>query len=194
MNILDLLTPRQRENGEKYAFDKGETLFQEGDVCSGVAFIQRGKIKIASYTLEGREVVYNQLREGDVFGNNLAFSNEPFYRGSVIGQTEGEIVYFPKGELMQLFTQNGAFLEEYLRIQSDFGKSLNLKIKLLGFANAEERFEYYLQTKQGIFRYRSISALAEELFLTRETLSRLLHRMKKDGKIVWEGKTIQMKH
>lgn len=190
MDILRLLNGTERSRGQEIRFEKGETLFQEGDLCKGVGFVMQGRIKIVSYTLEGREVVYNDLGPGSLFGNNLVFTKEPFYRGAVIGVEAGDILFFEKTDLLSVLSDNQAFLEAYLSIQSEFGKGLNFQIKLLSFSSAEERFDYYLQSHKGRIQYRSISALAATLFLSRETLSRLLHRLKEEKKIAMQGKEI----
>ena len=191
MNILDLLSKEERMKATRISFRKREILFQEGDLCKGVYVIEKGSIKIASFTLEGHEVVYNALGEGKMFGNNLAFSDEPYFRGSVIGDTGGMLSFFEKKSLLSLLQSNEAFLQEYLRIQSEFGKSLNAKIKLLSFASAEERFDFFLTLHKGVVSYSSVSALADSLFLKRETLSRLIHTLERKGKILIENKSIK---
>ena len=82
-------------------------------------------------------------------------------------------------------------MENYLSLQADFSKTLNFKIKLLSLSSAEERLIYFLKEKQP-YRYQSITSLANELYLSRETLSRLVSKMEKEGLILKNGKTLSL--
>ena len=166
----------------RYTF--GQTLFHEGDHCEGVAIIIEGLVRISSYTLDGRQIVYNILDAGDIFGNNLVFSSDDTYRGSVVGQEDGEALFIPKEALLEILQSNAAFLREYLRRQSDFGKQLNARIKILSMASPEERLDYLLSLNKGVLKFRTISDLAMDLQVTRETLSRLIHRKAREGSIL----------
>ena len=81
-----------------------------------------------------------------------------------------------------------------MRAMADFGKSLNATIKLLSFSAAEDRLDFYLQTHGGEIAFVSVTQLANELFLSRETLSRLLTKEEKKGRIKREGKKIILIH
>ena len=71
-------------------------------------------------------------------------------------------------------------------------KTLNFKIKLLTISGAEDRFIYYLTFSKGKIYYKSITKLADELYLTRESLSRTITKLTKNKKIKKSGKTIQL--
>ena len=176
---------------KKIVLKKYETLFNENDLCKNVGFVEKGEIWIASFLENGQEVIYNTIKPGEMFGNNLIFSSEPFYRGDVYAKEESEVYLVSKEKLKMLLTQNEEFLDAYLKTQSDFGKALNLKIKLLTFNNAQDRLMFYLSINKGKIKYKSISDLAKELNLTREALSRLIHKLVRDGLIKITNKTIE---
>ena len=192
MTIYDLLTETERGKCQIQMVRKGETLHHEGDPCLGVTYVLSGRIKIASYTSSGQEIVFNTLGAGQFFGNNLVFSSDPEYKGTVIAEEESKILYIPKSVLTEILKSNERFLAEYLRIQSDFGQSLNGKIKILSLGSAEERLDCALALGKGSIRFRSVQSLAAELGLQRETLSRLIHRLEREGKIVIEKDTIRI--
>lgn len=193
MDLLNLLSPKEKEKLTTMAFKAGEILCQEGDFCDGVHFVEEGRIKIASYSMGGNEMVYNSLGPGEMFGNNLAFSSDPRYRGAVIGVEKGTLGYIKKTDLMEILMGNQRFLQGYLEVMSESGKKLNAKIRLMSLATAEERLEYWLSLRGGKARYLSVTALAGELSLTREACSRALHRMSKEGRIVLGKKLIELK-
>ena len=173
MNLSDYVT-----NREKLRFvhlENNQVLFNEKDRCNEVCIVMSGSIIISSYDLTGKEIVFNHLEKDGVFGNNLVFSSEPFYKGNVIAQGPTTVCIIDKIALVELLQTNGLFLENYLRIQSDFGKQLNSRIRLLSLTGIEERFLYYLSENNGTVTYTSVTQLAKQLSVSREALSRLLH-------------------
>lgn len=175
-NILKIVESHP-EYIEKRLFDAGETLFLENDTCKSLGVVKSGVISIKSYFSNGKEVVYNVLEKGQMFGNNLIFSSNPAYRGDVVAEKPSEIYFITKENLFKLLRNDEKMLEEYLTEQSDFSKTLNLKIKLLTIQAAKDRVIYYLTFNKGFIRYKTITKLANELFLTRESLSRTLKKL-----------------
>ena len=190
-NIVQLLN-KYPQYIEKRLFKAEETIFLENDTCRSVGIVKSGEISIKSYFANGKEVTYNVLMDGQMFGNNLIFSSNPFYRGDVISQTQSEIWFLSKENLLKLLKQDDQFLVLYLTQQSDFSKNLNLKIKLLTISGAEDRLIYYLTFNKNRLSYKSITKLANELYLTRESLSRTITNLVKTGKIIKSGKTLKL--
>ena len=181
--LLELIESNPLLKSDKRHFKKGEILFHEDENCDAIYILEDGEVSISSYSLSGAEIVYNEVKPGEMFGNNLLFSSDNRFRGNVIGLKEGAIYIISKGKLIQALQSDQEFLELYLKTQSDFGKSLNAKLKILSFDKARERLEFFLSMHQGEIAFKSISELARSLFLKRETLSRLLSQMEEEGKI-----------
>ncbi len=190
-NLINLLT-KYPQYLEKRTFKPQETIFLENDTCISVGIVKSGEISIKSYFASGKEVTYNVLEEGQMFGNNLIFSSTPRYRGDVISQKHSEIWFISRGNLLKLLKQDDELLVLYLTQQSDFSKSLNFKIKLLTISSAEDRLTYYLTFNKGKIAYKSITKLAKELYLTRESLSRTITKMVKEKKITQISKTLKL--
>ena len=182
-NILSLLSKEEKRLVNVASFKKNQIIFKENDFCDSIGIVIEGKIQIVSYSFSGKEVVFNTLVKNRIFGNNLLFSSNPTYKGDVISVVKSTIVFIKKDNLITLLSSNKKFLEEYLKIQSDFGKYLNSQIKLFSIDSARERFEYYLYTNKGEIEYKTISSLANELNLKRETLSRLISKLEKENVI-----------
>ncbi len=191
-NILLSLSKEELKSLKIVELHKGTTLFLEGDECKNVGIVKSGELIIKSFLKSGKEITYNVIEPGSMFGNNLIFSSTPKYRGDVVAEKDSEIYLLSKETLLGLLSKNQKFLLAYLNYQSDFSKSLNLQIKLLSLDSAEDRFEYYLTFNKNIIRYKSISELARRLFLSRETLSRLISQMSKNKVIHIKDKTITL--
>ena len=193
--MKDLLTHLSVEELAKVKMinlQKEEILFNEGDLCESVGVVLDGEIEIASYSYTGNEIIFNRLTSGMVFGNNLVFSSDPHYKGAVIAKKPAKVGLIYKNTLISLLKTNEEFMLTYLQLQSDTGKQLNNKIKLLSLSSAEERFLYYLHSEGGVINYQSVTKLASILFLQRETLSRVLARLIKEKKIVKTKHTIKL--
>ena len=190
--LLQVLSKKEHKLVNGYQVTKNSVIAHEGDVCENIGIIVSGKVDIISYAFKGKEMLLNSLKAGDVFGNNLLFSSDPIYRGDVVAKEKCVIAFINKENLVYLLQNNQDFLNLYLQAQSDFGKSLNARIQLLSFTNAEERLFYYASKNDNVIIFKNVTALAAHIGIQRETLSRLLtslvkrHLIKKEkGKITF---------
>ena len=180
-NILSLLSKEEQKLLEVKSANRGTYLFREGELCSKISIVVSGGVKIVSTHYSGNEVVFNVLESGEMFGNNLIFSDNPIYKGDVIATKDSTIVLIKKEHLEDILQSNKEFLIAYLNIQSNFGKKLNSTIKMLSMSSAEDRFMFYLHENGDQFSYHTITDLADILNLKRETLSRLLTKLEKEN-------------
>ena len=193
--LLQVLSKKEHKLVNGYQVTKNSIIAHEGDVCENIGVIVSGKVDIVSYAFKGKEMLLNSLKAGDIFGNNLIFSSDPIYRGDVVAKEKCVIAFINKENLIFLLQNNQDFLKLYLQAQSDFGKSLNARIQLLSFTNAEERLIYYASKNDNVIIFKNVTALAAQIGIQRETLSRLLtslvkrHLIKKEkGKITFVKK------
>lgn len=190
--LLQVLSKKEHKLVNGYQVTKNSVIAHEGDSCENIGIIVSGKVDIVSYAFKGKEMLLNSLKAGDIFGYNLIFSSEPIYRGDVIAKEKCVIAFINKENLIFLLQNNQDFLKLYLQAQSDFGKSLNARIQLLSFTNAEERLFYFASKNDNVIIFKNVTALAAQIGIQRETLSRLLtslvkrHLIKKEkGKITF---------
>lgn len=190
IEILNVLNKEEHKLVKGYQVAKNNVIFHEGDVCETIGIIISGKVDIISYSFEGKELLINSLKAGEIFGNNLIFSSEPVYRGDVIAQEKSVIAIINKENLVYLLQNNKDFLNLYLKAQSDKAKLLTSRIQLLSLVSAEERLFYYASKNDNVIVYKNVTTLAATIGVQRETLSRLLtslikrHLIKKEkGKI-----------
>ena len=189
-NLLETLTKEEKLKLKIVHLTKDAILFSEGEICEYVGLVFRGELKIVSYLEDGKEIIYNIVKEKQMFGNNLIFSSNPVYRGDVVANKESYLYLIEKEKLISLLKSNEEFLMAYLQTQSDFGKDLNLNIKLLTLNNAKERILYYLKTNGDKLEYKTITELAKRIYLTREVLSRTLHELERNHVISIKDKII----
>ena len=192
MNIIDTLKPSQIKLTKRSSYKKGTVLYRENDKCKSICVLLKGKLNIVTYLEDGNEVVYNTIKENEMFGNNLIFSSAPYYKGNIISLEDSEIISIDSNALLTILSNNQEFMIEYLKQSSDFTKVLNNKIKLLSIQSAEERLYFYLHENDNTVEFSSISGLAKQLYLQRETLSRLISKLVKQKKIKKHANQIQL--
>ena len=181
--ILDTLAKQDLSLFQVKKIKKNEVLFREGESCKMIGILKEGSLVISSYTFEGKEIIFNSIKTGMMFGNNLSFSKEPHYKGNVTALMDSEIYLINETNLLALCAQNKAFLKEYLSLTANTAISLNERIKMLSFNSLEERFSYALFLHNGVLPYKSISDLAKELNVERETLSRYISKQISVGSV-----------
>lgn len=182
-NILQTLTDQQKSLIVVKSFNKKEIIYREGDLCENISIVISGEIKISSFSFEGNELIYNILKKNEIFGNNLIFSDDPYYKGDVICLKESVVVFINRANLISLLQSNKEFMISYLKIQSNFSKKLNSTIKMLSYSSLEERFKYYLFINKNSIVYSSVTDLASIIHVQRESLSRLLTKLEKENVI-----------
>ena len=192
MNIIELLTPAQKKTIRYRNLKKNETLFHENDECRHIGIIIKGQVSIISYPDEGGMLIYNTIRQDEIFANNLLFSSRPCYKGNIIADQDTTVALIGKEDLLALFKENNSFLSEYLKISGDNTIKLNERLRLLSMRNGKQRFLYYLYINDNEIAYDSISSLAEKLQLSREALSRLISSLEKENKLSRDNKVIRL--
>ena len=65
-------------------YEKDAIVFHEGELCESIGIVDTGEIEIVSYNYSGKEIVFTRIGLGMMFGNNLVFSSDPYFKGNVI--------------------------------------------------------------------------------------------------------------
>lgn len=189
--MLELLNKKELALVNVKTYKKDQILFRENDNCFSIGFVKKGSVVIKSFSNNGKEIIYNTINEGQMFGSNLLFSKNKKYRGDVIAIKDSEIVFINKKELLTILKENEAFLTSYLTKQANTTIEFNSKIKLLSLESPLDRLMYYLEINNNEITIESVTSLSKELNIQRETLSRLLSKLKKENRISYIKKTIR---
>ena len=182
-NIFNILEEDEIALWKKKEFPKEAILFKEGEECAQVGIVAQGQLVISSYSYGGKEIVYSLIGPGAMFGNNLLYADDKRYKGNVVAKKRTTLYLIHKTSLMKLLAKNPKFLEFFLSTASNKVKDLNARVRLLSFQVLEERLMFLIHENKGILPYVSITSLASELGAERETLSRLVSRLSKEGTI-----------
>ena len=180
-------------------FDKGQSIVQCGDPCTGFHLVVYGQVKLAFTSPQGVEKVVEIIRPGQSFGEALMFLDKPYV---VFAQA--------LSDSMLLHVAKQAVFEELG--PNPFGRRMiaGLSRRLHGLVrdvegytlrSGEERFIGYLlaELSEGgsegpaeVNLTPGKSVLASRLNMTPEHFSRILHELAADGLIEVNGRSIRV--
>lgn len=179
-------------------YDKDQVIHLEGDTCDKMELLLLGKVAIKHITMDGNVMNIADFKKGDLLGGNLLFTNSPYYPMMILAVSEVEILTIKKEQLFEMLAEHRLFLKAYLELTSENAFILSAKIKHHVNLSLRDRLIIYLkreskdQMKKTITIQETKKALAEKLGVERTSLSRELKKMKDDGLIEFDSKTITL--
>jgi len=171
-------------------YKAGETVFWDGDASKSYFLIKSGVMRCVRYLEDGRRQITRFIFPGDLIvhlGNN-----QNMYGGEAI--TAVEVQFIPRDKLDQLVSKKPCLADLVTRSILEELRETQDQLLMLGQLNANERVAHFLcvlrkrladtghpQTEAKIPMSRA--DIADYLGLTIETVSRVLGRLRKEGKI-----------
>jgi len=173
-------------------FKKKEILFLEENKGYSVYILIRGNIQLFKTAPDGKEIVIKLVQPGEMFAEVILFE-EDRYPVSALALTESQVFMIPKHQFSCLL-ENQIFRHEFIGSLMQKLRYLADQIKTLSNYDVEERLLMFIEKQWGKKERIKISLtkkdVAAAIGTTPETLSRLLLRLKKEGKLKWEGSYI----
>ena len=176
----------------KKQYRKKEIIFNEGDRGQAIYFCVNGNIQLYRLLPDGRETVVKTIKPGEAFAETILFEKDK-YPVSAAALRTCELLVIPKqqfNELLELRDFRNAFIAMLIQKQ----RYLVNKIQLLSSQDVEERLYYFLKEQFGeasiIKPGLSKKDVASAIGTVPETLSRVLHKLKSENKLDWQGNTI----
>jgi len=176
-------------------YQRGESVFTQGDACEHVWYIQSGGIKLSALSKTGKEAVVAMLGPGDFFGEGCLAGQE-LRMGSATAITPSTILRIDKTHMAQLLHKQHSMsdrfishiLTRHIRIEEDLIDQL--------FNSSEKRLarallllaRYGKQAKPTrVVPQLSKETLAEMIGTTRSRVNFFLNKFRKLGFIEYEG-------
>ncbi len=179
-------------------FEKGQTIFTEGEEAKGFYVLISGRVKIYKVSLEGKEQILHIFGPGDPFGEVPVFTGERFPAHAAAMQ-RSRIFFFPRDSFVRLIRKNPDLALNMLAILARRLRRFSSLVEDLSLKEVPGRVAAYLLYLSRLDRGAtevtldiSKTQLASLLGTIPETLSRILARMKKRGLIQIEGAKIQL--
>jgi len=175
-------------------YEKGETIFREGDPADRIHFIYAGRVKIVK-SAGARDIILEILGPGEPVGAVAAFERRNFPAAAVAIEPSG-ILSIPEREFFQLIESRPEMTRHMLSGLTMRLMSLNKRLADMT-GSAESRAARLFLTladrmgrggEHGVFIPLSLSRqeLADLIGTTLETAIRLMSRWQKEGMVLTE--------
>ena len=194
--LLALAQACEQQTGEK-----GDVLVREDDLATrGFYLILEGSAKVVLSGPDGREAVLALLEEGDFFGEMSLLDGDP-RSATVRATTEIRLVLLRRPSFMDLLQKHPEISIALLTALSSRLRQANRKISALALSPVHARvsgailqlaeFQGFRVKGQVVIHDRPTQQeIAEMASTTRETVSRVLGQMQKDGLIQLDGREL----
>lgn len=190
-------------NQSDYRYQKGDVIFREGTVPSGIFLIRSGKVKKYKVDQIGKEQIIYVADRGELIGYHAVLSEER-YPDSAAAMEESLVSFIPKEDFMAALTRSPLFMQKLLKALSHEFTVLANSISVFAQRTGPERLaialivlrEKYKNTQQAdqeIILNISRADLANIAGIAQENVIRLLKEFKTEGILNTEGRKIMIK-
>lgn len=180
-------------------YSKGEIVHLQNEKSETMDIILEGELSVQKIDREGNILKVVVFTGGDLVGTNLLFSSSNHYPMTVVSDTKTIVLHINKELVLELSRKNLKFMDALLREVSDKALLLNNKIDRMTLKTIREKiidfltYESYIQKSSKVKLAMSKKDLAQRMGIQRSSLSRELNKMRKDGLIEFDSKTITLK-
>jgi CRP-like cAMP-binding protein len=207
-SILKVLTDEEYRflisNQVQQKYVKGEVVFREGVVPSGIYYINKGKVKKYKVDHSGREQIIYVASQGEFIGYHAVLSEER-YPDSAATIEESILSFIPKEDFLYVLTSSPLFSARMLKALSHEFTVLSNNISVFSQRSAIERlaisliflrekYKHDLNSEGEIMINISRTDLANLAGLAKENVIRLLKELKEEGILHVEGRKIWIKN
>ncbi|MGZ8309619.1 MAG: Crp/Fnr family transcriptional regulator [Rhodoplanes sp.] len=183
------------EGGAVGKYGKEQIVFFQGDPADAVFYIQKGKVKVAVVSEQGKEAVVALLGAGDFFGE-ACLAGQATRLATVSAITESSIVRLDKTAVIRLIQTDPAFSEVFMTHLLD--RTIRVEADLVDqlFNSSEKRLARLLLLlanfgKEGkpepIIAKISQETLADMIGTTRSRVSHFMNKFRQLGFIDYNG-------
>jgi CRP-like cAMP-binding protein len=180
-------------------YEAGETVFSEGEPCSGLYIVEKGRLRIFKSSPDGREQVLaiegpaSSVAELPVFDGGS-------YPASASAVENSEMLFISKEDFQALCLENPKVALKVLRVVSRRLRGLVSMIEQLSFMTVRHRLAATLlrmakkgKPKKGGIEFNlmvSNQELASQIGTVRELVSRTLSQLQSEGLIHLNGRAV----
>lgn len=204
IRLFDGISPSEMQEMEKITrmeeVKKRQSLYLPGDPSSSVYFLKRGRVKIANTAPSGKEVTFDILEAGDIFGELDVLEDAP---RSTSAETldDALICVIPRKDFDQYLAMHPSVMYKLTKLIGLRLKKIQSRVEDLVFREVPARLAHLLSElgktegvaeKQGIRLNVKLThqEMANLIGCSRETVSTIMGQFRDDGLIQMDGRTI----
>ena len=185
---------------KSYRYNKGDIIFDDGELPKGVFFISKGTAKLSKSGVYGKDQILRFIKEGDLIGYRSLLMGDAF-QARAEAMTDVEVVFVPSDVFLYLLEVDSKLSYAMLqKIAYELGESSNT-ITFLAQKTVRERLAeilLLLELKLGTDPegFIKISLTREEIAnligTATESAIRLMSEFKSDKLIEVDGRNIRI--
>lgn len=168
---------------------KGTILFDQAGTADHAYVVRSGCIDLVLSTPDGRELVINSMRQGDIFGELGVLTGESRSTGAVAREAS-EIVSIPRHEFLAELEKEPKLMRRMLETTSQRLRMSSERESALAFMDAPSRLaRVLLQLREQEQRDQDLLTISQEdlaqhVGATRQTVAGILGRWRRRGWII----------
>lgn len=177
-------------------YNKDSVVYLEGESCDALKVILSGSLAVDRIEESGDFLTVSAFDCGCGIGGNLIFLDNPRFPLTVSARENSVLLSIDRESLFALLSQYPDFLRKYLRFTGSHAFILGDKIKLYKKRSIRENMLDFLESERQRQKSNRVElkltkkALAEQLGVRRSSLSRELNKMRADGLIDFDARSI----
>jgi len=179
---------------------KDTVVFFENEEGDSFFCIVAGRIKVTILGDDGREVILSVLGRGDFFGEMALLDNEP-RSATAIAVEDTELLSLHRNDFQSVLSDNRSIMSALIKILAARLRRANHQISTLALLDVYGRVARVIvdtardegkRLKDGriAFRRATHQEIANRIGTTRETVTRMLKDLERQGLIHIEGKEV----
>ena len=179
--------------------EKGDVLFLQSDPAESAYVVRSGKISIILNSPDGREMMINEMRKGDIFGELGILTNKN-RSTSAIARLESEVLTIPRKVFLHIMDDEPQLTRRMLELTVSRLQNSSERESALVFMDAQARLAHLLldlDQQEADKGYITISQeeLAQRTGLIRQTVAKALGKWRrKSWLITGRGKIVLLDH
>jgi CRP-like cAMP-binding protein len=181
-------------------YPKDTVVFFENDEGDALFMILEGRIRVTILGDDGREVILTVLGPGDFFGEMALLDHEP-RSATAIAAEETELISLHRADFQGLLAENPSISTALIRVLTARLRRANQQISTLALLDVYGRVARVIlemardegrRLKDGriAFRRATHQEIANRIGTTRETVTRMLKDLERQGLIHVDGREI----
>jgi len=172
---------------------QGTQLYAQGDICSGILFLTKGKVRVVRQNENGQSVLLYYFSQGEQCNVNFTTSyNSAPAVGTAIAETELEGFDVPAQLISKLFIEDKEFQRYVFEQYVNRLESMASMIEEIRFSSLDTRLLHWLQSQNQKEILISHEELGEIIGTSREVISRILKGFEKNNIVKLFRKKIEL--
>ncbi len=173
------------------AFARGQPIFQQGDPADTVYVLAGGLVVIYLATPDGRELVINELRPGDIFGE-MALLQGQKRSASAVARQASEVVFIEGRAFLAELETEPRLMRQLLETLAQRLRESGEREGALAFLTAPARLAKLLLERAQLEEASEVAGLvttsqddlAQRVGVTRQTVAKILGGWRRAGWII----------